>query len=120
MTSRASRAGRARRAGSAQTIPLLRPKRSFALEAWLIGSAVVALLALFVLFLTNLALGQGYFLIRYSPVAEWRLERTMPLVLLVGSLICGAVWTLAHRHLRAYVFTGLLLLVVASLGAAVW
>src|SRR4051794_23485211 len=102
MTSRASRAGRARRdGGSAQTIKLVRPPRSFALAAFLFGSAAVLLLALFVLFLSGVPLGQGYFILRYSPVAEWRLERTMPLVLVGESLICGAVWTLAHRHLRS-------------------
>jgi hypothetical protein len=121
MTSRASRAGRARRGGgSAPSITLIQPKRSFVLGAILFGSAALVLLALLVLFLSDVPLGQGYFLVRYSPLAEWRLERTLPLVLVVESLICGAVWTLAHRHLRSYVFAGLVLLVIASVGAAAW
>jgi hypothetical protein len=121
MTSRASRAGRAKRGGgSAQTIPIARPKRSFVLLGLLLGSAVLFLLALLVLFLRDVPLGQGYFLIRYSPVADWRLERTMPLVLVVESLVCGAVWTLAHRHLRPHVVTGFVLFVLASLAAAGW
>jgi hypothetical protein len=121
MTSRASRAGRARRGGgSTQSITSARPERSFAVAALLFGSATLVLLTLFVLFLSDVPLGQGYFLLRYSPVAEWRLERTMPLVLVVESLACGAVWTLAHRHLRSYVVTGLILLVMASVGAAAW
>lgn len=120
MTSRASRAGRARRGGgSAQSITV-RPKRSFTFLALLLGSATVVLLTLFILFLSDVPLGQGYFIIRYSPVADWRLERTMPLVLIVEALVCGGVWTLAHRHLRTYVLTGLVLLVIASVSAAAW
>src|SRR4051794_32952164 len=119
MTSRASRAGRARRAGSTATT-LVRPKRSFALLAWLLGSSVIVLLVLLVLFFSDVPLGQGYFILRYSPVADWRLERTMSLILVVGSLACGAVWALAHRHIRSYQVTGLVLLALAAVGAALW
>jgi hypothetical protein len=120
MTSRASRAGRAKRGGSAQSITFVRPRTSFLLIALLSGSATFVLLALLALFLSDVPLGQGYFLIRYSPFADWRLERTMPLVLVIASLVCGAVWTLAHRHLRPHVVTGFVLLVLASLAAAAW
>jgi hypothetical protein len=90
------------------------------LAAFLFGSAAVVLLTLLVLFLSDVPLGQGYFILRYSPVAEWRLERTIPLVLVVESLACGAVWTLAHRHFRSYVLAGWVLLIIASAGAAAW
>jgi hypothetical protein len=122
MTSRASRAGRERRAAVLpyrSPAPTQRAKvRAFVV--WLIAPAVLVLFALLALFFRDVPLGQGYFLLRYSPVADWRLERTMPLVLVVESLVCGAVWTLAHRHLRSYVLTGLVLLSLAGLGAAAW
>src|SRR5438105_1216817 len=95
-----------------------RPRRSFALILLLSISAVGTLAVLFALMLAKVPLGQGYFRTLYSPLPEWRLERTIP-VLVVGVCACGAVWALAQRE-RASRATGAVLLTIAMLSAGAW
>ena len=98
--------------------PRVQPRRSFALAAWLAGSFVVALGILLVLFVADVRFGQGFFAIRYSPVALWRLQRALA-VLPLAVMACAAVWALARRG-RAEAAVGRVLLAAAMLGAGVW
>ena len=95
-------------------------KRSHALTAWLAGSSVLTLGILLILFLSDVRFGQGFFAIRYSPIAGWRLQRAVAM-LIVGALACGAVWALAHR-VRAYAVVGhvLFALSMVGFGAFAW
>jgi hypothetical protein len=96
-----------------------RPKPSRTLPVWIAGSFTLALSILLVLFFADVRLGQGYFAILYSPVADWRLMRLLPL-LVVGGVACGAVWALAHAADRTHRATGHVLLMLAFVAAGVW
>src|SRR4051812_3778412 len=92
-----------------------RPRRSRALPIWLYGSFALGLLILLACFFAGMPLGQGYFILRYSPLADVRLSRTL-LVLPGGAMACGAVWALAHGDRRSHHVVGLGLLAVAMIG----
>jgi hypothetical protein len=114
MTSRAAR----RSAIASREKPSVKPKRSYTLLVWLGSSVVVTLIALIVLKLADVRLGQGYFAIRYSPFSSERLERTLPLIV-VAMLACGGIWAIAKRD-QLHRRIGHALLLAASLGAGCW
>ena len=103
---------------TARKSPTVKPRRSLALVAFLLGSSLLALGILFLLFLSDVRLGQGFFAVRYSPLPQWRLERTV-VMLAVGACACGAAWALAQRG-RGYLVTGYVLLASALAGFAVF
>jgi hypothetical protein len=117
MPSRASRG--ARRARLDYSAHPVRRRRSRAYPLWLYGSFALGLLILLACFLANVPLGQGYFILRYSPIVEFRLYRTL-MVLPVGAAACGAVWALSHPGRRSYHVVGLGLLAAAMLGFGAW
>lgn len=95
-----------------------RPARSLSLGLWLWGSCLITLGAAVALFFADVRLGQGYFAILYSPVADWRLQRAIP-SLLLASAAAGSVWALAQRDQSSRI-AGRIILSLFMVGAGVW
>jgi hypothetical protein len=96
----------------------VRPRAAHRFALWLFGSALLALAILLALFFADVRFGQGYFFIRYSPIAAIRLSRIAP-VLIIGALACGSVWALAQPQ-RVTRGVGFALFLLAMFGAGAW
>jgi hypothetical protein len=94
------------------------PRRSRFLLLWLWSSALVTLGAATALFFADVRLGQGYFAILYSPIADWRMARVLPALVIAGAA-AGGVWTMGQRE-RSNRIAGRIFLIASMLGAGVW
>jgi hypothetical protein len=99
--------------------PTILPSRRSRVILTLLGASFVIPLAILLpLLALNVRLGQGYFAYRYSPVRDWRIPRTLPL-LLIGAVGCAAVYLLSQSK-RVQRALGIALFALSLIGFSAW